>query len=94
MTDLTETGSAERFDREQIEALQLSRLQHTLAYAYARVPLYRRKFDDAGVRPEDLRQLSDLAGFPFTTKEDLRTEYPFGMFAVPQDRIALSLIHI
>ncbi|GAA1048551.1 phenylacetate--CoA ligase PaaK [Arthrobacter russicus] len=88
MTDLTETGSAERFDREQIEALQLSRLQHTLAYAYARVPLYRRKFDDAGVRPEDLRQLSDLAGFPFTTKEDLRTEYPFGMFAVPQERIA------
>lgn len=88
MANPTDTDAAEYFDRERVEELQLHRLQRTLAYAYARVPLYRRKFDDAGVKPQDLRQLDDLAGFPFTTKEDLRTEYPFGMFAVPQDQIA------
>jgi phenylacetate-CoA ligase len=78
----------ERMSRDQIEDLQLTRLQHTLAYAYERVPLYRQKFDDAGVHPEDLKELSDLARFPYTTKEDLRQTYPFGMFAVPQDRVA------
>ncbi|AJT41902.1 phenylacetate--CoA ligase PaaK [Psychromicrobium lacuslunae] len=84
-------SESEFFDREQIEELQLRRLQHTLEYAYQRVPLYRRKFDEAGVKPQDLRSLADLALFPFTTKEDLRAEYPFGMFAVPQAEI--SRIH-
>ncbi|WP_425441646.1 phenylacetate--CoA ligase PaaK [Sinomonas mesophila] len=74
--------------RDQIESLQLTRLQETLAYAYERVPLYQRKFDEAGVRPEDLKQVGDLARFPFTTKEDLRAEYPFGMFAVPMSEVA------
>jgi len=78
----------ETISRDELEALQLSRLQHTVAYAYDRVPLYKRKFDDAGVHPTDLRELSDLGKFPFTTKEDLRLEYPFGMFAVPQSEVA------
>ncbi|MEA5453672.1 phenylacetate--CoA ligase PaaK [Sinomonas sp. JGH33] len=74
--------------RDQIEALQLARLQETLQYAYSRVPLYTRKFDEAGVNPSDLKELADLAKFPFTTKEDLRQAYPFGMFAVPMDQVA------
>ncbi|MET1022559.1 MAG: phenylacetate--CoA ligase PaaK [Arthrobacter sp.] len=78
----------ETISRDELEALQLSRLQHTVAYAYERVSLYKRKFDDAGVHPTDLRELADLAKFPFTTKEDLRLEYPFGMFAVPQNEVA------
>jgi phenylacetate-CoA ligase len=78
----------ETISRDELEALQLTRLQHTVAYAYARVPLYKRKFDAAGVHPTDLRELSDLGKFPFTTKEDLRLEYPFGMFAVPQHEVA------
>ncbi|MCE3245991.1 MAG: phenylacetate--CoA ligase, partial [Arthrobacter sp.] len=78
----------ETMSRDELEALQLSRLQHTVAYAYDRVPLYKRKFDDAGIHPADLRELSDLGNFPFTTKEDLRQEYPFGMFAVPQSEVA------
>nr|WP_138442000.1 phenylacetate--CoA ligase PaaK [Sinomonas susongensis] len=78
----------ETMSRDQIESLQLTRLQETLAYAYSRVPLYKRKFDEAGVHPGDLKELADLAKFPFTTKEDLRQEYPFGMFAVPMDQVA------
>ncbi|ATG50510.1 phenylacetate--CoA ligase [Brachybacterium vulturis] len=74
--------------RDQIEALQLERLRSTIARAYARVPLYREKYDAAGVHPDDLRELSDLAKFPFTDKEDLRRSYPFGMFAVPQQEVA------
>jgi len=73
--------------RDQIEALQLERLQWSLAHAYRNVPLYRQRFDQAGVHPGDLRSLADLAKFPFTVKDDLRGQYPFGMFAVPRDRI-------
>jgi phenylacetate-CoA ligase len=79
---------AETMSRDELEALQLRRLQQTVAYAYERVPLYKRKFDAAGIHPTDLRELSDLAKFPYTTKEDLRAEYPFGMFAVPQHEVA------
>ena len=78
----------ERMSRDRIEELQLARLQHTLAYAYERVPLYRQKFDDAGVHPDDLKELTDLARFPYTTKEDLRRTYPYGMFAVPLHQVA------
>jgi len=74
-------------DADELRALQLSRLQRTLRLAYDRVELYRRKFDAAGVRPEDCRSLDDLARFPFTTKDDLREGYPYGMFAVPMDRV-------
>lgn len=85
--DPSKLDAAELMSRDELEALQLSRLQHSVAYAYDRVPLYKRKFDEAGVHPSDLKELSDLAKFPYTTKEDLRQEYPFGMFAVPQNKV-------
>src|SRR5580658_470368 len=69
--------------RAELESLQLGRLQATLRHAYANNANYRRKFDAAGVRPEDLRSLDDLARFPFTGKADLREAYPFGFFCVP-----------
>ena len=75
-------------ERCELEALQLGRLRWTLQHAYANNPCYRRNFDAAGVHPDDLRALPDLARFPFTTKADLRAAYPFGFFAVPMDRIA------
>jgi phenylacetate-CoA ligase len=74
--------------RDEIAALQLERLQQTLRLAYANVPHYRQAFDARGVRPDDLRRLEDLAKFPFTTKEDLRRNYPFGMFAMPREKLA------
>ena len=73
--------------RSELQALQLDRLRWTLAHAYNNVPHYRAKFDAAGVSPSDLKSLADLARFPFTTKHDLRDTYPFGMFAVPQEKI-------
>ncbi len=73
----------ECLDREALELLQFSRLRSTLENVFRHVPCYQVKFGEAGVRPEDLRQLSDLSLFPFTTKEDLRLNYPYGMFAVP-----------
>ncbi|GLY43500.1 phenylacetate-coenzyme A ligase [Amycolatopsis sp. NBRC 101858] len=72
---------------DELAALQLERLQWTLRHAYANVPAYTKKFDEAGVHPDDCKELSDLAKFPFTTKQDLRENYPFGMFAVPQDQV-------
>ena len=73
---------------DELRALQLQRLKQTLAHAYVHSPVYRAKFDAAGVHPDDLRTLADLAKFPFTTKQDLRDSYPFGMFAVPRDQVA------
>src|SRR5436853_2285244 len=77
----------EKCSRDELAALQLERLQWSLKHAYENVPHYRRKFDAASVKPSDCRSLEDLAKFPFTTKADLRETYPFGMFAVPMDRI-------
>ncbi|MFD7923449.1 phenylacetate--CoA ligase PaaK [Streptomyces sp. NPDC059740] len=74
---------AERLTRDEVRALQLTRLRATLRHAYDNVEVHRRRFDRAGLRPEDCRSLADLARFPFTTKADLRETYPFGMFAVP-----------
>jgi phenylacetate-CoA ligase len=74
--------------RDEIMALQLQRLKWTLSHAYENVPLYRRKFDEAGVHPDDLKVLDDIARFPFTTKEDLRQSYPFEMMAVPLEKVA------
>lgn len=74
--------------RDEIESLQLERLRSTLRHAYANSPNYRRSFDAAGIHPEDLVALEDLRRFPFTTKDDLRKAYPFGFFAVPQERVA------
>ncbi|MEU2603963.1 phenylacetate--CoA ligase PaaK [Streptomyces albus] len=79
--------AGERLDREELRALQLERLRATLRHAYEDVELYRRKFDAAGVRPEDCRTLADLARFPFTTKADLRDTYPYGMFGVPMEDV-------
>lgn len=77
----------EKASRDEIAALQLQRLRWSLRHAYENVPAYRAKFDQAGVKPEDLKDLSDLARFPFTSKSDLRDNYPFGMFAVPREKI-------
>ena len=79
--------AVETSSRAELEKLQLERLQASLRHAYENVAHYRRKFDAAGVKPGDCRRLADLAKFPFTTKADLRETYPFGMFAVPMDRI-------
>ena len=74
--------------RDEITALQTTRLAAQLAHAYDNVPAYRAKFDAAGIHPRDFRSLDDLARFPFTTKADLRDNYPFGMFAVPRKNVA------
>ena len=79
--------SIELASRDEISALQLGRLQWSLRHAYDNVEQYRQSFDDAGVHPDDLKTLSDLAKFPFTGKEDLRRNYPFGMFAVPREEV-------
>ena len=81
-------GEIPTLSRTELEALQLDRLRDTLRRAHERVPHYRHAFDRAGVTPDDLHTLADLARFPFTTKADLRANYPFGMFAVPRERIA------
>jgi phenylacetate-CoA ligase len=73
----------ERIDREELEQLQLERLEATLTRAYRHVPYYRKRFDEVGFDPDGFRSLADLARLPFTTKEDLRTHQPYGLFAVP-----------
>jgi phenylacetate-CoA ligase len=77
----------ERASRDELQALQLERLRSSLRHAYDNVLHYRQTFAAAGVHPDDLRDLSDLRHFPFTTKKDLRDHYPFGMFAVPREKI-------
>jgi phenylacetate-CoA ligase len=77
----------ERASRDEIVALQLQRLQWTLRHCYDNVPHYRKTFDAAGAHPDDVRELSDLARFPFSSKKDLRENYPFGLFAVPRDKV-------
>ena len=77
----------ENASRDEIAALQVERLKWTLNHVYANVPHYRTKFDAAGVHPDDFRSLGDLAKFPFTTKQDLRANYPYGLFAVPREEI-------
>lgn len=78
----------EKASIDELRALQLKRLQGTLRHAYQNSPVYRAKFDAAGVHPDDCRSLADLSKFPFTSKKDLRDSYPFGMFAVPRERCA------
>jgi len=77
----------ERMSVDELQALQLERLQWTLRHAYQNVAFYRQSFDAHGVHPDDCRSLTDLAKFPTTTKADLRDNYPFGMFAVPQEQV-------
>jgi len=78
---------AECMSHEEKEELQLKRLQKTVKIAYEKIPLYKQKFDDAGVKPKDIKTLKDIEKLPFTTKDDLRASYPFGLFAVPYDDI-------
>ncbi|MGB0902227.1 phenylacetate--CoA ligase PaaK [Halocynthiibacter sp.] len=91
MKDLTpnkaDLDPIEIASRDEISALQLERLKKTLRAAYDNVPMYKQRFDDAGVHPDDLKDLKDLAKFPFTYKNDLRDNYPFGLFAVPREQI-------
>ena len=77
----------ETLPREEIEKIQLERLKETVSRVYDKVPAYRRKMDDAGIKPEDVRSLSDLSRLPFVTKQDMRDNYPFGLFAVPKDEL-------
>ena len=77
----------ETLKRSEMEALQLARLRETVARVYEKVPAYRKKMEDAGIRPEDVKSLSDLARLPFVTKADLRDNYPFGLFAVPREEL-------
>ncbi len=77
----------ETLPREALEALQAKRLRSTVERVYATVPFYRRKLDEAGVKPGDIRSVKDLSRFPFTLKTDLRDNYPFGLFTVPMDSI-------
>tara|TARA_R110000764_G_scaffold98903_8_gene183416 strand:- start:15294 stop:16595 length:1302 start_codon:yes stop_codon:yes gene_type:complete len=95
MKDLTPDKASldpiEIASRDEISALQLERLKWSLNHAYTNVLHYKKAFDAAGVHPDDLRNLSDLSKFPFTVKQDLRDNYPFGMFAVPREQV--SRIH-
>lgn len=77
----------ETMPRSEIEALQLERLKYRVRYAYDRVPYYKAKMDEAGVKPEDIRSLEDITRLPFVTKKDFRDTYPFGMFAVPKSEL-------
>jgi phenylacetate-CoA ligase len=85
--DQASLDATERMGVDELRALQLERLQWTLRHAYDNVPHYRAAFESAGVHPDDCRELADLARFPTTSKADLRDNYPFGMFAVPQDQV-------
>ncbi len=87
MRDRADLEPIETASQDELQSLQLQRLKATLQHAYANVPHYRRRFDEKGVHPDDLRSLSDLAKFPFTGKDDLRANYPFGMFAVPREQV-------
>jgi phenylacetate-CoA ligase len=92
MKDLTprkeDLNPIEIASRDEISALQLERMKWSLRHAYDNVPFYKAGFDKAGVHPDDLKTLSDLSKFPFTVKQDLRDNYPFGMFAVPREQVA------
>ncbi|MCJ8307774.1 MAG: phenylacetate--CoA ligase [Hyphomicrobiales bacterium] len=92
MIDLTPDRASldpiEIASRDEISALQLERMRWSLNHAYENVPFYKASFDAAGVHPDDLKSLSDLSKFPFTVKQDLRDNYPFGMFAVPREKLA------
>jgi len=86
-TNYSELEPIERASQDELQSLQLQRLKATLQHAYSNVPHYRKSFDDQGIQPDDLKTLSDLSKFPFTTKADLRANYPFGMFAVPREQV-------
>ena len=77
----------EKIDRKHLREMQLERLKHIVAYAYERVPMYKERFNKIGLKPEHIRTLKDIENIPYTTKDDLRDHYPFGLFAVPMKQI-------
>ena len=85
--DKADLDPIEIASRDEIQALQLSRMKWSLNHAYDNVPMYKKRFDEKGVHPDDLKTLADLAKFPFTYKDDLRDNYPFGLLAVPREQI-------
>ncbi len=85
--DLTTVEPIEKASRDEITALQLQRLKWSLKHAYDNVSFYKKKFDEVGVHPDDCKSIEDIAKFPFTTKKDLRDNYPFNMFAVPLNQV-------
>lgn len=84
----TDLDAGERMSLDELRADQLKNLKTTVTSVYEKVPFYRKAFDELGVTPADITSLDDIAKLPFTTKQDLRDNYPFGMFAVPQDQVA------
>ncbi len=85
--DKADLDPIEIASRDEIQALQLARMKWSLNHAYDNVPMYKKRFDEKGVHPDDLKTLADLAKFPFTYKDDLRDNYPFGLLAVPREQI-------
>ena len=77
----------ETINRKKLRELQLERLRHIVAYAYDNVPMYKKRFDEIGLKPSHIRTLKDIELIPYTTKDDLRDNYPFGLFAVPMKKI-------
>ena len=77
----------ETINRKKLRELQLERLRHIVAYAYDNVPMYKKRFDEIGLKPSHIRTLKDIEFIPYTTKDDLRDNYPFGLFAVPMKKI-------
>ena len=77
----------ETLPRAEIEEIQLARLKETVQQNWDKVPAYRKKMEEAGIRPEHIQSLKDLSKLPFVTKQDLRDNYPFGMFAVPKEKL-------
>ena len=86
---LTSLQDVKQLSKDRLEAMQVARLQQTLQHVFDNSPPYREKFENAGVHPTDLKTLKDLKHFPFTTKQDLRAHYPFGLFSVPMDQVAI-----
>ena len=87
MINTTKLDPIETASIDELQALQTARLKWTLNHAYNNVPMYKRKFDAAGVHPDDFNELADLQKFPCTTKQDLRDNYPFDTFAVPMEQV-------
>ncbi len=87
MINTTKLDPIETASIDELQALQTARLKWTLHHAYNNVPMYKRKFDAAGVHPDDFNELADLQKFPCTTKQDLRDNYPFDTFAVPMEQV-------
>ena len=77
----------ETLSRQEIEKIQLERLQETVSRVYDKVPAYRKKMDEKGIKPQDVKSLKDLSKLPFVTKQDMRDNYPFGLFAVPKNKL-------